>query len=127
MQTLDRVRGPCAAALGRWQASESEEAVAGFLQAVGDGAMTQPPLADESVAARRDLLGVRRKPAILRGCIPGLFYFLVKLHLVRATLACVMRLARRAHPLARMPGKKEPLALVTPTPIILPQVLYTVF
>jgi hypothetical protein len=28
---------------------------------------------------------------------------------------------------ARMPGKKEPLALVTPTPIILPQVLYTVF
>jgi hypothetical protein len=28
---------------------------------------------------------------------------------------------------ARMPGKKEPLALVTPTPTILPQVLYTVF
>jgi hypothetical protein len=57
VQTLDRVRGPCAAPLGRWQASESEEAVASFLQAVRDGAMTKPPLADESVAARRDLLG----------------------------------------------------------------------
>jgi hypothetical protein len=57
VQTVDRVRGPCAAPLGRWQASESEEAVASFLQAVRDGAMTKPPLADESVAARRDLLG----------------------------------------------------------------------
>src|SRR3954454_22275350 len=28
------------------QAGEGEEAVSGFLQAVGDGAMTQPPLAD---------------------------------------------------------------------------------
>jgi hypothetical protein len=42
-----------------------------------------------------------------------------ELHFVRAALACVMRLARRAHPLARMSGKKEPLALVTPTPTIL--------
>ena len=28
-----------------WQASEGEQAVASFLQTVGDGAMTQPPLA----------------------------------------------------------------------------------
>src|SRR2546430_10487065 len=57
VQTLDRVRCPRAAPLGRWQASESEEAVASFLQAVGDSAMTQPPLADEGRAAGRDRLG----------------------------------------------------------------------
>ena len=46
-----------ASPLARRQAGEGEEAVAGFLQAVGDGAVTEPPLADEGLAARLDLLG----------------------------------------------------------------------
>src|SRR3981081_1135649 len=54
---LNLVCCPRAAPLGRRQASESEEAVASFLQAVRDGAMTQPPLADEGLATGRDLLG----------------------------------------------------------------------
>src|SRR5205807_9690572 len=41
----------------RRQASEGEEAVAGFLQAVGDGAVLEPPLADEGLAACLDFLG----------------------------------------------------------------------
>ena len=42
VETLDRVCCPRAAPLGRWRASESEEAVASFLQAVRDGAMREP-------------------------------------------------------------------------------------
>jgi hypothetical protein len=57
MQTLDRVRCSCASPLARRQAGEGEEAVAGFLQAVGDGAMTQPPRADEGLTAGLDFLG----------------------------------------------------------------------
>jgi len=47
----------CASPLARRQAGEGEEAVAGFLQAVGDGAMTQPPLADEGLYGGLDFLG----------------------------------------------------------------------
>ena len=57
MQTLDCVRCSCASPLARRQAGEGEEAVAGFLQAVGDGAMTQPPLADEGLTAGLDFFG----------------------------------------------------------------------
>src|SRR5262249_55395816 len=39
------------------QPCEGEQAVAGFLEAVGDRAMAQPPLADEGLAALLDLLG----------------------------------------------------------------------
>ena len=47
VQPLDRVCGPRAAPLARRQSGESEEPVAGFLQAVGDGAVLELPLADE--------------------------------------------------------------------------------
>ena len=55
VQPLDRVGGPRRCATGSMAGSESKEAVASFLQ--GDGAMTQPPLPDEGLAAGRDLLG----------------------------------------------------------------------
>jgi hypothetical protein len=41
--------------LVRWQTGEGEEAVAGFLKAVGDGPVLEPPPADEGFAARFDL------------------------------------------------------------------------
>ena len=37
-----------------------KEPVARFLQAVGDGAVLEPPFADEGFAARFNLLGCRR-------------------------------------------------------------------
>jgi hypothetical protein len=46
--------------LARRQPGEAEQAVAGFLQAIGDGAMLEPPFADESLAAGLDLLRRRR-------------------------------------------------------------------
>ena len=57
MQTLNGIGGARAAPLARRQAGESEQAVEGFFQAVGDGAMTQPPLADEGLATDRDRFG----------------------------------------------------------------------
>src|SRR4051794_13689293 len=57
MQTLDRVRCSRASPLARRQAGEGEEALAGFLQAVGDGAVTEPPLSDEGLTAGLDFLG----------------------------------------------------------------------
>jgi hypothetical protein len=43
--------------MARREAGEGEEAIAGFLQAVGDGAMTQPPPADEGLTAGLDFFG----------------------------------------------------------------------
>ena len=60
MEAFDRVCGARAPPLARWQASEGEQAIARFLQAVGDGAVLEPPFADESFAARFDLLTRRR-------------------------------------------------------------------
>ena len=57
VQTLDRVRCSRASPLTWRQPCEGEQAVAGFLEAVGDRAMAQPPLADEGLAALLDLLG----------------------------------------------------------------------
>jgi hypothetical protein len=42
------------------QLSEGEEPIPGFLQAVGDGAVFEAPLADEGFAAGLDLLTRRR-------------------------------------------------------------------
>src|SRR3982074_3775232 len=42
------------------EAREGEQTMAGFLQAVGNGAMLQPPFADEGLAASGDLLRCRR-------------------------------------------------------------------
>src|SRR6266536_4769521 len=39
-----------------WQTREGEEQVTSFLQAVGDGAVLEPPFADEGLAASLDLL-----------------------------------------------------------------------
>jgi hypothetical protein len=39
---------------------EGEQPVAGFLQAVGDAAVLEPPFADKGLAARLDLLTRRR-------------------------------------------------------------------
>ena len=60
MQPFDRIGGARAAPLARRQAGEGEEPVAGFLQAVGDGAVLEPPFADEGLAASLDLLARRR-------------------------------------------------------------------
>ena len=56
VQSFDRIGGAYAAPLARRQAGEGEEPVAGFLQAVGDGAVLEPPFADEGFAAGFDLL-----------------------------------------------------------------------
>src|SRR6185437_6766520 len=60
MQPFDCVGGTRALPLARRQAGEGEEAVAGFLQAVGHGTMLQPPFADEGLAADRYLFRRRR-------------------------------------------------------------------
>ena len=60
MQPLDRVGRSRAPPLARRQAGKGEETVARLLQAVGDGAMLEPPFAQESLAARGDLLRRRR-------------------------------------------------------------------
>ena len=44
-------------AIGSAATGEGEEPVAGFLQAVGNRAVFEPPLADEGLAAGFDLLG----------------------------------------------------------------------
>src|SRR5262252_1229178 len=47
-------------------------------------------------------------------------YAVIEKDCIMTTLACVMwcdPAVRRTHPLARMPGEKESLALVTPSPI----------
>src|SRR4029077_7811521 len=87
----DRVGGARATPLARRQASEREEPVAGFLQAVGDGFVLEPPLADEGFAMLFDLVrrfrvdhfvvvlsnllmqalrGVGEKIAMLMNCAP---------------------------------------------------------
>ena len=60
VQTFDCIRCPRAAPLARRQSCEGEQPVAGFLQAVGDGAVFEPPLADEGFAASLDVLWRRR-------------------------------------------------------------------
>jgi hypothetical protein len=57
VEPLDCVGGPDAAPLARRQAREGEEALASLRQAVSNGAVLEPPLADEGLAARLDLLG----------------------------------------------------------------------
>src|SRR6266567_2789105 len=42
MEAFDRVCGARAPPLARWQASEGEQAIARFLQAVGGGALRSP-------------------------------------------------------------------------------------
>jgi hypothetical protein len=51
VQPLDGIRGAHAAPLAWRQPGKGEQAFAGFLQAIGDGAMLKPPLADEDLAA----------------------------------------------------------------------------
>src|SRR3982751_6215745 len=46
--------------LARRQSGEAEQALAGFLQAVRDGAVLDPPFADEGLAAGLDLVGCQR-------------------------------------------------------------------
>jgi hypothetical protein len=59
-KTFNCVRRPRAPPLAWRQSSECEQAVAGFLQAVGDGMMLEPPFADEGLAAALDLMTCRR-------------------------------------------------------------------
>lgn len=47
VQPLDRVGGANAAPLARRQPCEGEEPIAGFLEAVNNSAMFEPPFADE--------------------------------------------------------------------------------
>jgi hypothetical protein len=49
VQPLDCIRRSRATPLARRQAREGEQAVAGFFQAIGDGAVLEPPLADEGL------------------------------------------------------------------------------
>src|SRR5437660_6575729 len=60
VQPLDRVGGASAAPLTWRQPGKGEEPVAGFLQALGNGAVLEPPFVEEGLAARRDLLTRRR-------------------------------------------------------------------
>src|SRR5215472_12462615 len=60
VQPFDGVGGAHAFPLARRQPREGEQPLAGLLQAVGDGAMLEPPLADEGLAPPLDLLTGRR-------------------------------------------------------------------
>ena len=51
VQSFDRICCSRALPLARRQPSEGEQPIAGFFQAVGDGAMFEPPFADERLAA----------------------------------------------------------------------------
>src|SRR6266545_316092 len=53
VQPLDRICGAHAVPLARWQPGEAEQAIARFLEAVGDGTVLEPPLADEGLATGR--------------------------------------------------------------------------
>jgi hypothetical protein len=55
VQSLDRIRCPDRFPLAFREPCESEELVACFLQAGGDGVAFQPPFADERLALRLDL------------------------------------------------------------------------
>src|SRR3954462_12769284 len=55
MQPLNGIGGPRRAPLAWRQAGEGEQPVSRFLQAIGHGAMLQPPLAQEDAPARLDL------------------------------------------------------------------------
>jgi hypothetical protein len=55
VEPFDRVCSARAAPLARRQTREGEEPIAGFLQAVGDGFVFEPPLANEGFASRFDL------------------------------------------------------------------------
>jgi hypothetical protein len=54
------IRGANAAPLARGQPREGEEPIAGFLQAVDDSFVLEPPFAHEGLASCRDLLAGRR-------------------------------------------------------------------
>jgi hypothetical protein len=56
VQSLDRIRGPHAAPLAWRRPGEGEQAFAGFLETVGNGAMLEAPLADEGLAPDLHLL-----------------------------------------------------------------------
>src|SRR5450631_1259113 len=60
VQTFDRVGGAYAAPLARRQPREGEQSVSCLLQAVGDGAVLEPPFSNEGLAADLYLLGCRR-------------------------------------------------------------------
>ena len=60
VQTFNRVRGARALPLVGRQPREREELLAGFLQAVGDGAAFEPPFANEVFATRCHFLRVLR-------------------------------------------------------------------
>src|SRR3954454_1810427 len=59
VQAFDGVGGPRALPLARWQSREGEQLVASLLQAVGNGAVPQPPFAQERLSALLDVLGRR--------------------------------------------------------------------
>jgi hypothetical protein len=60
VEPFDRIRGAHAAPLARRQTAEGEEPVAGFLRAIGNSAVLEPPLANEGFAPRCDLLAGRQ-------------------------------------------------------------------
>src|SRR5258708_39616759 len=60
VQPLDCIGGAQTAPLARRQAREGEQAFSCLLQAVGNGAMLEPPFADEGLAAHGYLLRGRR-------------------------------------------------------------------
>jgi hypothetical protein len=57
VQPLEGIGGAHAAPLARRQTREGEQAFSCLLQAVGDGAMLEPPFADEGFAARLERSG----------------------------------------------------------------------
>jgi hypothetical protein len=57
VQSLDGIGGSDGLPLALREAKEREESLAGFLQAVGDGAALEPPLVHERLALLLQLLG----------------------------------------------------------------------
>src|SRR5580658_10907255 len=68
VQSFGRIGGPRAPPLARRKSCEGEQPVAGFLQAICDGAVLEPPFADEGLAARLGLLTRRRIDHIVVIC-----------------------------------------------------------
>src|SRR5438876_6964961 len=87
MQSFDRIRRSCASPLARRQLRKAEQSIAGFLQAVGDGAVLEPPLADERLAARCDVF---RRGRIDHIGIVGADFLMQTLGRVRQQIAVLM-------------------------------------
>ena len=87
VQPFDRIRRPRAAPLGRRQMCKREQPIAGFVEAVGDRAVLEPPLADESLAAHCDVF---RRGRVDHVGIVGADFLMHALRRVREQIAMLV-------------------------------------